>query len=298
MRTIIKQKRCDSLTSWLWKERHNLYNDYKNTAVKSDTIWSKLPPDIKNELAEQLLKEQGYICCYCGQSINRNTMAIEHFDPRAEYKDKIFEYKNLFASCKCSDKKYYPYPNEVIDLQTLQPFQAQTRKIGQAKAIIAQKIGKNEENIQLDEDDKYYGLWLQNQNIVYKNSKPADHCDDKKGDKDPNGDYFIINPSEQNCEQYFEYEASSGEIIVHHVNANAHKNITEIVLNLNVRKLCNMRYEKMQKAITRIMLYRRMQLSAEQITKAVQGLNTVQLGKELEDFCFVEQYQIKKLLKI
>ncbi|MEY4904265.1 MAG: hypothetical protein RLZZ292_2080 [Bacteroidota bacterium] len=52
MRTIIKQKCCNSLTLWLWKERRTLYNDYKNIAVKIDTIWGKLPQDIKNELAE------------------------------------------------------------------------------------------------------------------------------------------------------------------------------------------------------------------------------------------------------
>lgn len=67
-------------------------------------------------LKESLLKEQGYICCYCEKRIGRQKYLqdcdIEHFMPRhpdrkilsaAECQmceDAQLDYRNLFASCK------------------------------------------------------------------------------------------------------------------------------------------------------------------------------------------------------
>ena len=136
MRAIIKLKRCDKLTDWLSQEQHDLLIKYNDAKIKADTIWNILPQDVKNELADQLLKEQGYICCYCGQRINRDTMAIEHFYPKSKYKSEMFDYQNLFASCKCSDKKYYPYSTELDDAINLNERDWTTRKIAQGIAII------------------------------------------------------------------------------------------------------------------------------------------------------------------
>jgi uncharacterized protein (TIGR02646 family) len=55
----------------------------------------------KEPLKEALLKEQGYICCYCMQRISKETMEIEHWKPKCEgkYPELQLDYKNLLASC-------------------------------------------------------------------------------------------------------------------------------------------------------------------------------------------------------
>jgi uncharacterized protein (TIGR02646 family) len=65
------------------------------------------------ELRKQLLKEQKYVCCYCGQSLSNNVleMKTEHFLPKNsnaskygadkvnEWSSKQLDYSNLLACC-------------------------------------------------------------------------------------------------------------------------------------------------------------------------------------------------------
>jgi uncharacterized protein (TIGR02646 family) len=58
------------------------------------------------ELKESLLKEQGFICCYCQIGLignpHNNTHAdivVEHLLPKSIYPAKIFDYDNLLLSC-------------------------------------------------------------------------------------------------------------------------------------------------------------------------------------------------------
>ena len=37
---------------------------------------------VYDRLLEALLKEQGYICCYCGVAIDKGNCHIEHFKPQ------------------------------------------------------------------------------------------------------------------------------------------------------------------------------------------------------------------------
>lgn len=56
----------------------------------------------KKKLRKELVKEQGYICCYCGREIGiSKTTIIEHFLPKDEnmYPQYQMDYNNLFASC-------------------------------------------------------------------------------------------------------------------------------------------------------------------------------------------------------
>jgi len=64
--------------------------------------WKKLNPLPKNALHEALLKEQGYICCYCECALTKDNSHIEHFVPKkGPYADPnlTFEYQNLLCSC-------------------------------------------------------------------------------------------------------------------------------------------------------------------------------------------------------
>ncbi|MEO0043858.1 MAG: hypothetical protein RL329_3306 [Bacteroidota bacterium] len=73
------------------------------TALKLKERWDKLKskPLIFNILRENLLQEQGYLCCYCQQkiSLEAKTMVIEHLLPRVTEPTLLFEYNNLLASC-------------------------------------------------------------------------------------------------------------------------------------------------------------------------------------------------------
>ena len=78
---------------------------------KTNSEYSNLPSETKNELRLQLLEEQGYICAYCMKRIkdNNNTTKIEHFNsqhpPKApsDQQDKALEeqlkYSNLLVVC-------------------------------------------------------------------------------------------------------------------------------------------------------------------------------------------------------
>ncbi|MBE9106095.1 TIGR02646 family protein, partial [Nostoc cf. edaphicum LEGE 07299] len=75
---------------------------------------------------DALLKEQGYICCYCGMRITKETSHIEHLKPRSTYPNLALEYTNLIASCQgeseepptvpvhCGHKKKYWYDENLM----------------------------------------------------------------------------------------------------------------------------------------------------------------------------------------
>lgn len=53
----------------------------------------------KRALHASLLKEQGWVCCYCGRSIAQQDSHIEHFRPQESYANLALSYENLHASC-------------------------------------------------------------------------------------------------------------------------------------------------------------------------------------------------------
>lgn len=59
----------------------------------------------KDELRQLLMKEQGFICCYCMQRIKLETTHIEHWKPRSLYPEFQLDYKNLLAVCDGNEGK-------------------------------------------------------------------------------------------------------------------------------------------------------------------------------------------------
>ena len=49
-----------------------------------------------------LIREQGYVCCYCGCSIEKDRVTMEHVLPKgdARYCHLVGEYENLLVSCR------------------------------------------------------------------------------------------------------------------------------------------------------------------------------------------------------
>lgn len=75
--------------------------EYKKTEGASFDDLSDNHTNIKRELKNSLIAEQGGICCYCGTRIDRTDSMIEHFKPKAKncFPELQLEYSNLLASC-------------------------------------------------------------------------------------------------------------------------------------------------------------------------------------------------------
>jgi uncharacterized protein (TIGR02646 family) len=88
MKHINKGKEPASLLSYR-KQPQATYEDYRE----------------KDELRESLLKEQGYICCYCMERITKDNMKIEHWRPQTPYPQLQLDYQNLLAACNGNEGK-------------------------------------------------------------------------------------------------------------------------------------------------------------------------------------------------
>ncbi|TYQ29142.1 TIGR02646 family protein [Pseudanabaena sp. UWO311] len=86
MKKIIKQSEPRSLVEHRAKQRANENADYDNYSDKDN-------------LRDYLLKEQGYICCYCMSRIKLDEMKIEHWQPQTKYLSQQLDYKNLLGAC-------------------------------------------------------------------------------------------------------------------------------------------------------------------------------------------------------
>lgn len=101
MKYITKQEPPESFVRYSNKKGSNYENLSTNQFV------------VKEELRTSLLKEQGYICCYCGAKISRQTAIIEHLKSKRYNQHLRLNYNNLLASCnggqrkrnKCADAK-------------------------------------------------------------------------------------------------------------------------------------------------------------------------------------------------
>ncbi len=89
MKHVAKGSPPATFTAWLAR-----------TANDDGRAWNHLQNPEKDALFHALLAEQGWICCYCGRPVARGDSHIEHFRPRRDYPDRIFDYGNLHASCQ------------------------------------------------------------------------------------------------------------------------------------------------------------------------------------------------------
>jgi uncharacterized protein (TIGR02646 family) len=112
MRYIKKGQEPQSFTDW--KSQEN--DDWKPT-------YSDLRGQIKAEVHDALLKEQGYTCCYCGMKIDSDISHIEHLQPQNE-KDLAqpknlalaIDFSNLLASCGFSEKYKISDPEQKYEM--------------------------------------------------------------------------------------------------------------------------------------------------------------------------------------
>jgi len=113
MKYIVKGAEPKRLTNWKELRNDNWEPTYQNldTGVKIAT---------KNEL----MKEQGYICCYCERRLTDEDSHIEHFRPQSDVLVDALDYSNLLSSCQKQLKKKEPrhcgnYKDEWFDEELL-----------------------------------------------------------------------------------------------------------------------------------------------------------------------------------
>lgn len=76
-----------------------------NKKVGENTKWKSFNKNVKNDVYQSVLHEQGYICCYCGIRISRRKCHIEHYRPKSKYTHLTFAYSNLISSCQGEDEQ-------------------------------------------------------------------------------------------------------------------------------------------------------------------------------------------------
>jgi uncharacterized protein (TIGR02646 family) len=94
VRYIRKGEEPESFTDWK-EQQKNRGNPVTWKAFRRRVT-------VKNDVYDALLREQGYICCYCGMQITRDTSHFEHFKPKSNitYGHLVLDYTNLLVSCK------------------------------------------------------------------------------------------------------------------------------------------------------------------------------------------------------
>lgn len=73
---------------------------------QTDSRFDDMDGEVKGQLRESLLKEQGHLCAYCMRRIHGvNDVKIEHFVPRTQ--ENELQYHNLLAVCKGGEGEPY-----------------------------------------------------------------------------------------------------------------------------------------------------------------------------------------------
>ena len=67
--------------------------------MKHRPKWERVPTHVKKIIHFSLLREQGFICCYCEIAVTSEDSHIEHFRPK-RFSDQRLNYGNLHCSCQ------------------------------------------------------------------------------------------------------------------------------------------------------------------------------------------------------
>ena len=116
MKPIHKNIEPDEFVKWKSANQETI-DRYNAEGKKGDVLWELLqsslgkeivPDDYsKSQLRDSLIKEQFYLCCYCNATIKGESLdtKIEHYLPKETYREDIFNYQNLLASCNGGERE-------------------------------------------------------------------------------------------------------------------------------------------------------------------------------------------------
>jgi len=75
--------------------------DWKSLANEEwEPAYDLLSGSIKKAVKEALMKEQGYICCYCERRLTDGDSHIEHLQPQSKPGVDPLDYANMLCSCQ------------------------------------------------------------------------------------------------------------------------------------------------------------------------------------------------------
>lgn len=99
MKYIQKQEEPSSLKEWKKQANENWKPSYET-----------LGKTLKDSIKKALMKEQGYLCCYCEQrvTIDDNSSHIEHFRPQNDPTVDPLDFFNMLCSCQNQLQKGEP----------------------------------------------------------------------------------------------------------------------------------------------------------------------------------------------
>lgn len=97
MKSIIKSP--EPVEFALWKEKTNA--DWQPS-------YDDLSGDTKRAVKSALMREQGYLCCYCERRLLDNDSHIEHFKPQNDPLVDPLDFANMLCSCQDQVKKCAP----------------------------------------------------------------------------------------------------------------------------------------------------------------------------------------------
>ena len=62
--------------------------------------WNRVPWAIRESIHGSLMREQGFICCYCESRVAMDDSHVEHFRPQGRFPERQLDYGNLHCSCQ------------------------------------------------------------------------------------------------------------------------------------------------------------------------------------------------------
>ena len=62
--------------------------------------WARVPRSERGAVHASLMREQGFLCCYCEARVTAEDSHVEHFRPRDTFEGLQLDYDNLLCSCQ------------------------------------------------------------------------------------------------------------------------------------------------------------------------------------------------------
>jgi 5-methylcytosine-specific restriction endonuclease McrA len=179
-----------------------------------DSFGSGTKPKIYQFIRYRLVKEQGGICCYCGQRLlnNNSDTRIEHLKPKSlkdengtwQYKHIMLDYNNLLASCYGGEKEIVhrveDVPSTIESIATKYGI-----SVSQIESLYADEDTLEEVSAICD----LYNLKEGDTVLIYpKRPKVFQHCDARKGEHE-----ISVTPLQIDCTSQFKYQQSTGKVV-------------------------------------------------------------------------------------
>ena len=85
------------------------FSNWKSLANENwQPTYNELSGQIKKDIKNTLIAEQGGICCYCERKLQYDDSHIEHLNPQSNSQEERLNFDNLLCSCQKKLKKGEP----------------------------------------------------------------------------------------------------------------------------------------------------------------------------------------------